>query len=93
MQIDPTTADLYTDTGQFLKRLCCPRYVLWEEMAPITPGSRECRECSKPVHDTSLMTDQDLVRLLERDSSACLMISPTQDNCTVIPAGMRNEKR
>ncbi len=89
MQVDPITAELYTDTGRFLKRLSCPRRVLWEEMTPVSSGSRKCSECTKPVYDTSLMTDDDLVGLLERDPSACLMISLTQDNCTVVPSGMR----
>ena len=91
MQIDPITADLFTDAGRFLKRLSCPRQVLWEQMPPTSDNSRNCSECSRPVHDTSLMTDDDLVGLLEKDPSACLMLSFKQDNCTVVPLGMRKE--
>jgi hypothetical protein len=88
MRIDPSTLDLFTDSGRFLKRLDCPQRVSWDLMTKGAPGGRVCNACSRMVHETSGMTDDDLVSLLEKDPSACLMISPTQENCTVIPRAL-----
>lgn len=85
MKIDLRTAALYTDSGQYLKTLHCPLQQSWEAMAPAAPGSRQCHACSRPVHDTSILRDDELQTLLVRDPGACLMVSPTQANCTVIP--------
>ena len=86
MMIDVKTGNLFTDTESFLKRLHCPKHADWDSMAESgLPDVKVCRECARVVHDTSAMTDDDLVQLLERNPAACLKISLTQSNCTVLP--------
>jgi hypothetical protein len=89
MKIDPHTSELYTDTGKFLKTLRCPLPMKWETMTPVEQRWRTCGECSRSVHDTSILSDDDLVALLQTDPHACLMVSPTQSNCTVLPSELR----
>ena len=84
MKIDPTDLSLYTDSGRFLKKLNCPLGKIWDAMKPAGRGKRVCDSCSLHVHDTSAMTDEELVSLLEKDPSVCLRVSPRQDNCTVM---------
>jgi hypothetical protein len=65
MQIDAKTGDLFTDSGEFLKRLNCPKRMEWNAMGlgNLSVG-RLCHVCDRVVHDTAMMTDQDLVRKL-----------------------------
>jgi hypothetical protein len=87
MQFDPTTGDLFTDDGRFLKRLHCPEKMRWEQLSPGTsPAARSCHACEHLVHDTAMMTDQDLVALLQAKPNACLKVSSAQDNCSLRPS-------
>jgi hypothetical protein len=85
MKIDLQTASLFTDSGRFLKKLHCPLGMSWDTMIGAGGNFRTCDACSRDVCDTSKLNDDELLLLLSRDPHACLMISPTQDNCTVIP--------
>lgn len=84
MKIDPSDLSLYTDSGVFLKKLHCPYDQQWEKMKPIGIHSRVCDLCTRAVHETSEMTDEELVKLLNSDPEACLMISPYQKNYTIV---------
>ena len=92
MKIDPSDDSLYTDSGEFLKTLHCPFSKRWELMKPDNPGVRTCDTCSRRVHDTSPMTDAELIALLHHDPEACLMVSPLQKNCTVVPIGKQKKR-
>lgn len=85
MKIDLQTASLFTDSGRFLKKLHCPLGMSWDRMRGSGGTFRTCDACSREVYDTSKLNDDELLLLLSRDPHACLMISPTQHNCTVIP--------
>jgi hypothetical protein len=84
MKIDATDLSLYTDTGTFLKKLNCPIGKTWEALKPSETGARVCDTCSRQVHDTAGMSDEELVGLLEIDPGACLKVSSAQGNCKVI---------
>jgi len=84
MKIDPKDRSLYTDSGTFLKKLNCPIRKTWAELKPSRLGTRLCDTCSREVHDTAGMSDEELVRLLEVDPGACLKVSSAQGNCEVM---------
>ena len=84
MKIDPTDFSLYTDDGRFLKILDCPLKKSWQELKPVEFGKRMCDSCSCHVHDTAMMSDQELVDLLIKEPDACLKVSSDQPNCTVV---------
>jgi hypothetical protein len=67
MKIDATDFSLYTDSGQFLKKLNCPIGKTWQELKPSATGARICDSCSRQVHDTAGMSDEDLLHLLAID--------------------------
>ena len=84
MRISLKTKELTTDAGEFLKKLHCPLQKTWTTMEPTSQYTRTCTSCSRQVHDTAQMTDGQLKRLLAKDPTTCLAVSPTQLNCTVI---------
>ncbi|MFM2295538.1 MAG: hypothetical protein RLZZ350_1951 [Verrucomicrobiota bacterium] len=87
MIIDLKTGDLFSDSGRFLKRLHCPKNAAWDSMTDsVLPDARICQVCTRLVHDTAAMTEDDVAQLLERNPAACLKISLTQTNCTVLPS-------
>jgi hypothetical protein len=85
MKIDLQTDSLFTDSGQFLKKLHCPLRKSWNALKPLGSAARMCDSCSRVVHDTASMSDNDLLALLALDPGACLKVSIPQENCTVIP--------
>lgn len=84
MKIDASDRSLYTDSGRFLKKLECPIGKTWAELKPSVTGARICDACSRQVHDTAGMTDDDLITLLADEPGACLKVSSSQGNCTVM---------
>jgi hypothetical protein len=84
MKIDATDLSLYTDAGKFLKKLNCPIGKTWAELKPSVTGAKVCDTCSRQVHDTAGMSDEELVTLLEIDPGACLKVSSAQENCKVL---------
>ena len=89
MKIDPTTSSLFTDAGDLLKTLHCPLNKSWGEMSPVDNGSKICDSCSRKVFDTANLSDNDIVLLLINDPDACLKVSPTQANYSVLPVSMQ----
>jgi hypothetical protein len=86
MKIELPTNKLYTDDGRFLKTIHCPKDMEWQDLEPQQQSThRNCAHCECTVHDTTGMTDEDLVQLLEKDPQACLSISLAQRNCTIVP--------
>ena len=85
MKINPRTAELFTDEGQFLKRLHCPLRKGGDELKGDGEGALFCDSCHREIHDTSRLSDEELRLLVARDPEVCLMVSPTQPNVTVLP--------
>ncbi len=89
MKIDLDSGQLFTDGGEFLKVLHCPISTRGGELIERDERSRLCVECCRPVYDTAKMSDEDVSSLLSGNPDACLAISPTQTNCTVLPRSRR----
>lgn len=88
MKINPRTAELFTDDGQFLKRLHCPLRKGLEELKGDAAGPLFCDSCHREIHDTAPLGDDDVRLLVAENPQVCLMVSPTQENVTVLP-GLR----
>ena len=91
MKIDPTTGSLFTDSGQFLKVLECPENQNWHDLNIKADGSRPCDTCSRNVYDTSQLTDQQVLEMVNKDPDICLAVSPTQNNCTIVPQALQGK--
>lgn len=86
MKFDPETKELFTDSGEFIKVLHCPRKMRWEQLAisEVSPH-RTCEACDHPVFDTAAMSDEDVLATVRADPSTCLCIRASQENVTLIP--------
>ena len=84
MKYNPLTKTLFTNDGEILKKLYCPRFKQWEELAQSNVvASRHCDHCEKSVLDTSNLSDLELRRLVDHAPDACLKVDLNQDNITV----------
>ena len=84
MKINPSTKEIFTDSGEFIKYLHCPIHVKWNAMKKNGMDTRMCFECNKTIHDTASLNDTDLVRLINNDPKACLKVNLNQDNVKII---------
>ena len=84
MKIKPSTKEIFTDAGAFVKRLYCPIHVKWKAMKKNGDRSRICIECNKTIHDTDSLNDPYLAKLIKNDPQACLKVNLNQDNVKII---------
>ena len=84
MKINPSTKEIYTYTGKFVKRLHCPIHVKWNAMKKNGDRSKICVECNKTIHYTANINDNDIVKLMKNDPQACLKVSLNQDNVKIV---------
>jgi len=84
MKINPSTKEIFTDSGEFVKRLHCPIHVKWKAMKKMEVDTRICFECNKTIHDTASLNDTDLVRLINNDPKACLRVNLNHENIKII---------
>ena len=83
MILDLSNNHLYTDGGVFIKALHCPKQVSHSSLLKDQKGSSICKECSKVIHDTSKLSDEDVSAIVQNDASVCFSVSPTQSNLSV----------
>lgn len=86
MKFDPSTKELFTDTGALIKALHCPLRKRWEQLDEVASRPhRTCSECEREVLDTAAMSESDVLSAVRADPSTCLRVSACQDNLTVLP--------
>ncbi len=75
MKYNPTTKEIYTDEGRFIKKMNCPEKAEWENMEKGENDlKRTCEICNKSVVDTEFLSDDELLFLVEKDANTCLRI-------------------
>ena len=85
MKFDPRTKELFTDAGQFLKRLHCPLRVKWSNLESMPSSShRVCSECERQVLNTAEMSDAQILSAIQSDPDTCVAISARQENVSII---------
>ena len=84
MKINPSTKEIFTDSGEFVKRLHCPIHVKWKKIKKTEVDTIICFERNKTIHDTASLNDTDLVRLINNDPQACLRVNLNQENIKII---------
>ena len=84
MKIKPSTKEIFTDAGAFVKRLYCTIHVKWKAMKKNGDRSKICVECNKTIHDTANINDNDIVKLMKNYPQACLKVSLNQDNVIIV---------
>lgn len=83
MKYNPLTNELLTNDGMLLKKLHCPFTQQWEAMIEATPAVRICDHCSKAVHDTAPLNEDEVQQLITDDAHACFKVNLNQDNLTI----------
>lgn len=85
MKFDPGTRRLYTDGGELLKELHCPKAKLWKELRRCKDGiHRFCDACETRVLETSALSEAQIKDILQRDPDACLKVSTAQTNISLL---------
>jgi hypothetical protein len=69
MKYNPITTQLFTDEGELIKELYCPLSKEWNKL-----NNGYCESCSKTVHDTSKMSDQEVLDFVKQNPKACLKV-------------------
>lgn len=85
MRFNPETGILRTNKGELIKEMHCPLQKRWEEMTPLGSDdrTRHCGGCGKAVHSTDGMTDAAVLRLVQDNRKACLMVRLDSPNLTI----------
>lgn len=85
MQFNPITKDVFTDKGQFVKRIECPLKMTWNFLAPIQGDlqNRHCLQCQNTVMDTENIADSTLLSIISFEPRTCIKISLLQANVTL----------
>ena len=91
MILDLLNSHLYTDSGNFIKALHCPKKVSWGSLVTDQNSASVCKECSRIIHDTSKLSDEDVCDIVRENPSACFALSPTQSNVSVSLHPMQNK--
>ena len=88
MKFDPITKNLYTDAGEFIKKLGCPSAQRWEQLGTSDQSPhRRCEVCEQSVLDTSQLSDRQLLAMVRVDPRTCLSVDAKQPNITIFRQG------
>ena len=75
MKYNPATKEIFTNEGQFIKKMNCPEKAEWETMEKgYNDLKRICKICNKSVIDTEFLSDDEMLFLVKKDANTCLRI-------------------
>ncbi|TFV94478.1 hypothetical protein E4S40_10680 [Algoriphagus kandeliae] len=82
MKYNPLTKKLFTDKGEFIKELHCPFQPDWKKMKVNLKDQtiRNCNFCQHPVLDTSRISDELILEIVQKEPHTCLKIDLDQSN-------------
>lgn len=92
MKFDPLKRELYTDKGEFIKRMHCPYKVKWSDLEASGAAVRECGNCRHSVMDTEYLSDDELLSIVGRNPDTCLKVDLNQHNIKLIANGSVEQK-
>jgi len=80
MKFNPIKNELYTDSGELLKKLHCPYRMAWEDMERTNAQNKKCGQCQQIIIDTAYLTDEEVKQKLSEQPATCLKIDYKQAN-------------
>lgn len=93
MKFDPITKEIYTDKGEFVKRMNCPFKVIWDDLEEINRSTlRKCSNCNRTIIDTEYLSDEGLLKMIGQNPDTCLKIDLNQHNIKLISNGFLGER-
>lgn len=66
---------IYSEDGQRLKELRCPKRTPKSELAGRSDDDFDCRHCAKTVVNTDFLTESELLTLLQEQPDTCLYVN------------------
>lgn len=87
MKFNPITKEVYTDNGEYVKKMNCPYKMTWEKLETINSTMRKCVNCDHLIVDTAYLTDDNLLDIIQNNPQTCLKIDLNQQNIQIILNG------
>lgn len=80
-----STKELFSDEGDFIKKLHCPYYIKWRELDSSKGSSHKtCGLCKKTIYNSTDMNENQVVDLVTSNPEACLKIDLNQNNIKTV---------
>jgi len=81
MQFNPVTKSLYTDKGEFIKKMHCPHNVTWETLVgDKSENLRHCNKCGNKIYDAVYLTDDEALDMARLNPTVCFKLDEKQLN-------------
>jgi hypothetical protein len=84
MIFDISTKTLFSSDGKILKKLSCPKDIVWNELEKTSMKTRNCGICQTEVIDTAFLTESQIIQLLTTNPYSCIRINMDQSNIKFI---------
>ena len=84
MRFDPIKKEVYSDQGEFIKKMNCPYKLNWMNLDATNTTSRKCSNCDRLVVDTKFLSDDELQNMVKQNPNTCLKIDLNQSNLKII---------
>jgi hypothetical protein len=92
MRFDPITKQVYTNNGEFIKKMHCPYKINWDNLEATSTTSRKCSNCDHLIIDTEYMSDDELLHMVTQNPDTCLKLDLNQHNLQIISNGILEQK-
>lgn len=85
MKFNPRTMELRSADGMLIKRLSCPFNIKPSALKlGDIEGRKLCRICSHAVLETALMSEEEVISMIEDSPETCLIVYPDQKNVQIV---------
>lgn len=92
MKFNPLTKEIYTDKGEFIKKMNCPYKMNWDNFEEGNLTSRKCAICEHLITDTKNFSDEEMLNIVQQNPDICLKIDLNQNNIKIISNGILEQK-
>ena len=84
MLFNPSTKQLFTNQGDLIKTLHCPRGAKLSDMRHTDSTHSMCNLCEGNIINTKNLNDKDVLSIISKDASTCLKLELNDPNIRII---------
>ena len=84
MKFNPITNNLYTNEGEFLKKLYCPYDISLDELKEVDKVHSLCAKCNHIVLDSAFLKEDKIKLIFKQNKKTCLKLDFNQENVDII---------
>jgi hypothetical protein len=93
MKFNPITNELFSNDGDFIKKLFCPFKVEWDRLNIISDKvNRSCKICDREIFDTANLLDYEIISIIGDSPSVCLKLNFNQENLEIVYQNVLEKK-